>query len=131
MAASVSFILCGICELYPRLRVAFLEAGGGWMLGWLDRMDRHYVDSVMNDTILTTRPSEIYRRQCFTSFEPHERSIGLLSDMLGSETMLWSSDYPHPDGFWRAVGMIRDLKLDPKVEADLLSNGAKRLYGLQ
>jgi predicted TIM-barrel fold metal-dependent hydrolase len=131
MAASASFILCGICELYPKLRVAFLEAGGGWMLGWLDRMDRHYIDSVMNDTILTARPSEIYRRQCFVSFEPTERSIGLLSEVLGSDTMLWSSDYPHPDGFWGAVGMIRQMKLDPKVERDLLSNGARRLYNLQ
>jgi predicted TIM-barrel fold metal-dependent hydrolase len=130
MAASASFIMCGICERFPRLRVAFLEASGGWMLGWIDRMDRHYIDRVMNDTILTVRPSEIYRRQCFVSFEPTERSIKLIADVLGSDTMLWSSDYPHPDGFWNAVGMIRKMELGPTLERDLLANGAARFYGL-
>ena len=42
MAAAMSFIMCGICDRFPRLRVGFLEAGGGWITGWLDRMDRHF-----------------------------------------------------------------------------------------
>jgi predicted TIM-barrel fold metal-dependent hydrolase len=100
------------------------------MLGWLDRMDRHYIDGAMNDTILTALPSEIYRRQCFVSFEPTERSIKAVARDLGTQTMLWSSDYPHPDGFWGAVKMIRKMGLTPEIEADLLCNGARRFYGL-
>src|SRR5262249_17003178 len=67
--ATASFVMAGICEKFPKLRVAFLEAGGGWMLGWLDRMDRHYEDNGMNDTPLTVRPTEIFQRQCWVSFE--------------------------------------------------------------
>ena len=37
MSAATSFIMCGICDRFPKLRVAFLESGGGWMAGWLDR----------------------------------------------------------------------------------------------
>jgi uncharacterized protein len=68
MAAATSLIMCGVCDRFPRLKVAFLESGGGWMAGWLDRMDRHFEDVGMNDTGLSTRPSEIFHRQCFISF---------------------------------------------------------------
>jgi predicted TIM-barrel fold metal-dependent hydrolase len=130
MAASTSFIMCGVCDKFPRLRVAFLEAGGGWMAGWLDRMDRHFDDLGMNDTGLTTRPSEIYRRQCFTSFEPVEGSLKLLADYLGPETILWATDYPHLDGFWGAAKMIKKMGLPPETLAAVLAGGAKRFYNL-
>ena len=53
MAGAMSFLMCGICDRFPRLRVGFLEAGGGWITGWLDRMDRHFDDLGFNDTKLT------------------------------------------------------------------------------
>ncbi|HZO82410.1 MAG TPA: amidohydrolase family protein [Candidatus Binataceae bacterium] len=130
MAASTSFIMCGVCDKFPRLRVAFLEAGGGWMAGWLDRMDRHFDDLGMNDTGLTMRPSEIYRRQCFTSFEPVEGSLKLLADYLGADTILWATDYPHLDGFWGAAKMIKKMGLPPDALAAVLAGGAKRFYNL-
>jgi uncharacterized protein len=131
MAASASMIMCGVCDRFPRLRVAFLESSGGWMAGWLDRMDRHFDDSGMNDTGLTTRPSEIFRRQCFISFEPVEKSLVVLADYLGSENILWATDYPHGDGFPDAANMIKRLGLKPDTLANVLAVGAKRFYGLQ
>jgi predicted TIM-barrel fold metal-dependent hydrolase len=130
IAASTSMIMCGVCDKFPRMRVAFLESGGGWMAGWLDRMDRHYDDKGMNDTGLSMRPSEIYRRQCFISFEPVERSLKLLADYLGADTILWATDYPHLDGFWGAAKMIKKMGMPPATEAAVLAGGAKRLYNL-
>ena len=49
MLAAMSFIWGGICERHPKLRVAFLESGGGWIAPWLDRMDRHFDDKGFND----------------------------------------------------------------------------------
>jgi uncharacterized protein len=130
MAAATSLIMCGVCDRFPKLRVAFLEAGGGWMAGWLDRMDRHFDDVGMNDTRLSARPSEIFRRQCFISFEPVERSLPLLADYLGSENILWATDYPHADGFWNAPAMIKHMGLQPQTLANVLAGGAKRFYNL-
>jgi uncharacterized protein len=122
-------IMCGPCDRHPELRLSFLESGGGWMAGLLDRMDRHFDDQGMNDTGLTTRPSEIFRRQCFISFEPVEGALKVLADYIGSENILWATDYPHVDGYWGAVQMIRDLGLPPQTERNVLSGGAKRYYG--
>ena len=131
MAAAMSFIMCGICDRFPRLRVGFLEAGGGWITGWLDRMDRHYDDLGFNDTKLTMRPSEIFRRQCFISFEPTETSLKLLAEHIGPDHILWATDYPHPDGFIDAPGMIRKMGSRPDILNTVMAEGAKKFYGLR
>lgn len=130
IAAATSMIMCGVCDRFPELRVGFLESGGGWMAGWLDRMDRHFDDQGMNDTGLNARPSEIFRRQCFISFEPVERSLVLLADYLGPENILWATDYPHFDGFWGAPNMIKRIGLPAATLASVLAGGAKRYYAL-
>ena len=45
----------------------FLESGGGWIAPWLDRMDRHFEDQGFNDSGLTTKPSELFQRDCWIS----------------------------------------------------------------
>jgi predicted TIM-barrel fold metal-dependent hydrolase len=41
MLACMSVIWGGVCERHPKIRIGFLESGGGWIAPWLDRMDRH------------------------------------------------------------------------------------------
>ena len=41
MGAMVSMICHGVYERFPRLRVAYLEAGCGWLPSWLHRIDEH------------------------------------------------------------------------------------------
>jgi predicted TIM-barrel fold metal-dependent hydrolase len=130
IAAATSLIMCGVCDRHPKLRIAFLESGGGWMAGWLDRMDRHFDDKGMNDTRLSARPSEIFRRQCFISFEPVEGTLKYLADYIGSDNILWATDYPHADGFPDAPNMIRGMGLPPQTLANVLAGGAKRYYNI-
>ncbi|MGH7840150.1 MAG: amidohydrolase family protein [Candidatus Binataceae bacterium] len=130
MAAAASLIMCGVCDRFPRLRIAFLESGGGWIAGWLDRMDRHFDDIGMNDTGLSMRPSELFRRQCFISFEPVEGSLKHLAEYIGSDNILWATDYPHADGFPDAPNMIKRMGLAPDTLANVLAGGAKRYYNL-
>ena len=133
MAAASSFVMGGVCDRFPRLRVAFLEAGGGWMPGLLDRMDRHHDDdgyAEMSGGRLSERPSDIFARQCFVGFEPTERSIEACAALLGPNQILFATDYPHPDGFWGAARMIKRMHLEPDLEAKVLGGAAKEFYGL-
>ena len=100
MLACMSVIWGGVCERHPKIRIGFLESGGGWIAPWLDRMDRHFDDQGFNDSGLTTRPSELFQRNCWISFEPVEGSIKVLADYIGPHKILWATDYPHPDGFF-------------------------------
>lgn len=131
MAAYTSFILCGICEKYPRLRIAFVEAGGAWVPGYIDRMDRHYIDVGANDLEISNLPSEIYQRQCYTSFEPVEKSIKVLAEYLGPNKFMVSSDYPHSDGFPNTLKLIKNMGLDEEIEKQLCITGAKEWLAIK
>src|SRR5437879_12736165 len=64
MLAAMSVIWGGVVDRHRRLRIAFLESGGGWIAPWLDRMDRHFDDRGCNDTAHELRPSELLRPKC-------------------------------------------------------------------
>ena len=76
MLAALSVIWGGVVDRHPRLRVAFLESGGGWIAPWLDRMDRHFDDQGFNESAPKTRPTEFFQRNCWISFEPVEQHRG-------------------------------------------------------
>jgi uncharacterized protein len=134
MLAALSMIWGGVCERHPRLRVGFLESGGGWIAPWLDRMDRHFDDQGFNDSGLKARPSEIFQRSCWISFEPVETSLRVLADFVGPNKIMWATDYPHPDGFFPgAPDMVRRTLGDvsPETRRGVLAGGALGFYGLQ
>jgi len=112
MLAALAVIWGGVCEKHPNLRIAFMESGGGWIAPWLDRMDRHFDDQGFNDSGLTMRPSELFRRNCWISFEPVEGSLKVLADYVGPNKIMWATDYPHPDGFFPgAHDMVRNQQI--------------------
>jgi predicted TIM-barrel fold metal-dependent hydrolase len=133
MLAALSVIWGGVVDRHPRLRVAFLESGGGWMAPWLDRMDRHFDDLGFNESAPKMRPSELFQRNCWISFEPVESSIGILADYIGANKIMWATDYPHQDGFFPgAPDMVRErLKgTSPATQHGVLAGGALGFYGM-
>ncbi|PYM15060.1 MAG: hypothetical protein DMD81_16160 [Candidatus Rokuibacteriota bacterium] len=132
MLAALSVIWGGVCERFPRVRIAFLESGGGWIAPWLDRMDRHFDDQGFNDSGLTIRPSELFRRNCWISFEPVEGNLSVLADYIGPHKILWATDYPHADGFFPgAPDLIANRKeLSAETKHQILAGGAMGFYKL-
>jgi uncharacterized protein len=133
MLAAMSVIWGGVVERHPKLRIGFLESGGGWIAPWLDRMDRHFDDQGFNDSGLKTRPSDLFRRNCWISFEPVEGSLAVLADYIGPRRILWATDYPHPDGFFPGAPKMIEKRLEhasPEVRHQVLAEGAMGFYGL-
>jgi predicted TIM-barrel fold metal-dependent hydrolase len=131
MLAMVSVIFCGVCDKFPKLRFGFFEGGGGWVAGWLDRMDRHN-EKIFMDKKLSAPPTEIFRRQCWIAFDPGERALPHIVDYIGADNVLWASDYPHPDGVPFGAQRIAD---NPKVsepnKRKILSDSALTFYGIK
>jgi predicted TIM-barrel fold metal-dependent hydrolase len=133
MMAAAMVIWGGVCERHPRIRIGFMESGGGWIAPWIDRMDRHFDDLGMNDSDLTIRPSELFKRNCWISYEPVEGTLGLLADYIGPENILWATDYPHPDGFFPGAPKMVQEKLAHLPEAtrhQVMAGGAMAFYGM-
>jgi predicted TIM-barrel fold metal-dependent hydrolase len=133
MLACLSMIWGGVCERHPKLRVGFLESGGGWIAPWLDRMDRHFDDRGFNDSGLKTRPSEIFQRNCWISFEPVEGTLKHLAEYIGPHKIMWATDYPHPDGFFPGAPAMIEKQFEEfplTVRRQVLAGGAIGFYGL-
>jgi predicted TIM-barrel fold metal-dependent hydrolase len=133
--ASLGLITQGVLERFPGLRVAFLESGGGWMLPWLERIEEHWESASYRRLLgaMKRSPFETFRRQGFVAFELEERTLPVHAEHCGAETILWASDYPHPDGtFPGAVEKIREtLKpLPEESQRFVLGENARRLYAL-
>lgn len=132
--AVLSLIGGGVLERYPQLRFAFLEAGGGWIAAWLDRMDDHH-RGIFGRFVpwLRLPPSEYFQRQCWISFEPDERTLPSVAGLIGVDRIVWGSDYPHVDacfpGFVAALDRAL-VDLDPSAREQIRSRNAASLYRL-
>src|SRR6266545_3214258 len=87
-----------VLERYPNLRISFGESGIGWIPYALDRMDFEWEDR-FRDLGLKMKPSDYWRRQCKATFQFDTIGTKLIDD-IGVESLMWGSDYPHPDGVW-------------------------------
>jgi len=130
MLACLSVIWGGVCDRFPGVRIGFLEAGGGWLPGWLDRMDRHFEDRGFNDTNLRLKPSEYFKRQCWISFEPVENGIAYAAEHLGADKLLWATDYPHGDGYFPGAPASVAKKVPDKMRHAVMAQGAMDFYKL-
>jgi predicted TIM-barrel fold metal-dependent hydrolase len=120
-----------VFERYPNIRIAFGESGIGWIPYVLDRMDFEYEDQY-KDLPLKMKPSEYWRRQCKATFQ-YDRVGTKLIDEMGVETLMWGSDYPHPDGVWpESEKYINEqfAHLPADVTRKMVCENAGRFYGL-
>jgi predicted TIM-barrel fold metal-dependent hydrolase len=127
-----SFLVGGICDRHPGLRVVVLESGAGWLpfwLWWLDELYERY-EGVDVET-LSAPPSELFRRQCFVSAEMEEPGLQHVVDALGVDCVVTASDFPHPEGTF-PDGVREFIARDDLAEnakRRILWDNANRLYG--
>jgi predicted TIM-barrel fold metal-dependent hydrolase len=123
----------GIMEKYPKIKFVFLEIGAAWLPYWMWRMDDHYTTSSHRLPTLPKPPSEYVRSSsCFVSCEPDEEGLAHTARVLGSERIIFASDYPHGDcDFPYTVTKLRNrTDLGDELKERILWKNAATLYGL-
>lgn len=87
----------GVFDQFPRLRVAFLEAGVGWVPFMMDRLDEDYEKFGKRLAPgLKREPSQHFRSgNLFFTAEVEEHTLPLVLELLRPDVILWASDYPH------------------------------------
>lgn len=133
MMAMLALIEGGVLERHPNLKVAFLEAGCGWLPYWLWRLDMEYENLAWEvQEHVKMKPSEYFRRQCFIAVEPSEPYLNQIIDYIGTDNLLFGSDYPHmdhqPDIVTEAVSLSD--RLSSKTLQKILWDNPLAFYGL-
>jgi uncharacterized protein len=125
----------GVAERFPDTKFLFLEANGGWLVPWLERLDHHSKKFEWDVPWLKMLPSEYFRRQCWISFDPDESMLAFTANsaLCGADRIVWASDYPHPDAKFPGVTEELAEALDPlstEQQRVITSESAIALYGL-
>ena len=77
------------------------------------------------------KPSDYWRRQFKATYQSDKIGLRLL-DVLGEETVMWGSDFPHPDGVWPDSQTFIENELGDlpeKTRNKIVCGNAADLYG--
>lgn len=128
-----NWIVGGVFERHPKLRVVLVEAGLGWIPYFLERLDtmkhRHGWDHY---EMLKELPSHYWHQNMLATFEEDRYGVSQ-RERLGVDTLMWATDYPHPDSTWPHSQKVLETHFAdvPKEEARAMIGGtAARLYRL-
>ena len=133
MMALLALVEGGVVERHPQLRVGFFESGCGWLPYWLWRLDEEYETLYweVKDNV-RIRPSEYFRRQCYITIEPSEPYLSQIIEYIGSDNLIFGSDYPHmdhqPDGIKNLVEL--EEKLSPEIVKKITWDNPRHFYQL-
>jgi uncharacterized protein len=127
-------IFSGVLEQRPRVKFVMGEAGLGWIPYVIERLDHelHKYGSKIKDHKIGMLPSEIFARQCFTTYEDEKLGVELIP-RIGVGNVMWASDYPHGDSTWphsrKALAESSLAKHGPEVLRKVTCENAARVYG--
>ena len=89
-----SFVLSGVADRFPGLKLVCAETGIGWLAYVMEAADHAWERGKLWRHGLPTRPSEVVRRQVHANFW-YERWGVELRHVIGVDNLMWASDYPH------------------------------------
>ena len=131
MLSIVSIISNGVLDRFPKLRVAFLEAGVGFLPYWMERFDEKYLKRKSEMEPLEMLPSEYVKtNRCYFTCEGEESALPLVIEQFGDDCMMYASDYPHWDTEWpHTVSQVVGRKdISDKTKQKILADNAKSFY---
>jgi predicted TIM-barrel fold metal-dependent hydrolase len=104
---SVAALIChGALSRHPGLKVAVIENGSSWVAPLLANLADTYKkmpQDFMED------PVEVFKRNIYVS--PFwEEDLGALAELIGTEHVLFGSDYPHPEGLADPASYVDELE---------------------
>lgn len=126
-----SFCAGGVLEMFPGLRVAFLEGNCAWLPWLLYRLDeRAKLHGPLADVPLSQKPSDYFLKQCFISMDPDEHLVSDVIKRIGDDNILISTDYPHIDAhFPHALDEFFEIEgLSANSRRKILWDNCARLY---
>ncbi|GJM37434.1 MAG: amidohydrolase [Acidimicrobiales bacterium] len=100
MQTLATLIFDGVLERFPGLKIGVIEQGAVWLPSFAKRMESafdafHRHEERLQE--LSLRPTEYLQRQVRATPYPTE-DVGWITDQLGPDICLFSSDYPHVEG---------------------------------
>ncbi len=120
--AASRLIFGGILDTYPEMKCCLSHAGGflPYQIGRLERGHRMLAECQG----MAHAPSAYLGRFYYDTIAFHERALAFLLAMVGSDRVLFGSDYPFPMGDPDGLARVRAAPLDSAALGRILSKNA-------
>ena len=136
MIQFTSIICDGVLEKFPKLKLAFLEAGCGWLPYMMDRLDYEYETRGARSFPNIKKKPSAYVKDCpvYITCEPEETSLAHVAQVVGDDRIMFPSDYPHERVYGEFLKDIPELlkrpELSDNTKQKILYDNAKEFYRL-
>jgi predicted TIM-barrel fold metal-dependent hydrolase len=125
--AMASAVGHGLCSRFPRLKIAPVENGSGWVRPLLHDMAAAYA---FNPQLFPEDPVVAFKRNIFVHPFHEDDPVGLV-EVLGADNVLFGSDYPHPEGMADPLSFVDDLEgLPADAIAKVMGGNLARLMNV-
>jgi predicted TIM-barrel fold metal-dependent hydrolase len=104
-AATMSnFMVSGILDKYPNLKIGLIESGAGWVPFWLEGME-HQLDEfrTAQNRGLKMRPKEYFKKHFWVSFWFESFAPKHMLEEIGVDRIMFETDFPHPTSLYPGV----------------------------
>lgn len=141
---SLSFVTCnmihltnwvmnGLNEKFPKLKVIWIESGLAWLPFMMQRLDHEFLMRQSDAPLLKKLPSEYITDMYYTSQPMEMTNMKLLQSTLeaikADTQLLFSSDWPHWD-FDVPAKIVGLPFLSEQAKRNILGENARRVFSL-
>jgi predicted TIM-barrel fold metal-dependent hydrolase len=131
------WLVSGLLDRFPRLKLAYAEAQAGWMPYIVQRLDGLWEQGNAYNRLRQTLahpPGRYFEDHIFTCVFSDPVGLGPLLEVVGEHNVSFETDYPHPDGTWpnsKARAAEQLAGVDLSVASKIVRGNAERLLGLR
>jgi len=135
-AVAMNFVMSGIFDRHPGLKVVSVESGAGWVPFAMEAIEYEMMENSPDDLAkMKKRPMEYFRSNMYATFW-FEKNLGYLQhlvDTVGEDNILFETDYPHPTCLYPApLEIVADKMktISPQAQRKIMGENGKKLYRL-
>jgi predicted TIM-barrel fold metal-dependent hydrolase len=130
-----TFVLGGVFERVPQLKLLCLEADAGWVPHYASRMDHAWerFRTMLDVQSLNSPPSKYLLENVYFSFQDDVIALKT-AHLMNPNRLLWASDFPHNDSTWpESTSLLERHTQDVPDESvrKIIHDNVVELYGLE
>jgi len=131
----IGMIYGGLFDRFPDLKVISVENDAGWAANIIERMDYISVKGrfkQMHTNQLNQEAPSVYWHKNIWYTMMRDRAAVLSREIIGTDRIMWSSDFPHGDSSWpESIKVIDDVMAGIPAHDQwmMLHGNAANLYG--
>jgi predicted TIM-barrel fold metal-dependent hydrolase len=136
MLAGVDWLMAGVLERFPGLRVILSEGGAGWVPYLLERAEKAFGDARLDRDLSIGQagkgrrsPRELFADHIYVCLVDEHFALRSLDDMP-VDNLVWEGDYPHGDGRWPHNQAYLEEALRAVPDSDAVKIAETNLRGL-